>query len=176
MKKDLTLLWQHRETIFKTWKCPKLIVLLFFPHKTEGCLESCYLHPRHERWEKHPQLPKRRRFLQSVHLLLLCPTDFRPSSASFQSCKCDPKRAFYWQKKKDSYTEGRLPSLRTPMWEKKVVRIQAFYLTWSAGQSVMAVVTAACALHTQWVLQGTCSRAAIKGGGSWAQEAKNSSL
>lgn len=45
-----------------------------------------------------------------------------------------------------------------------------FCLAWSAGQSVKAVVTAACALHTQGVLQGTCSRAAIKGGGSRVQE------
>lgn len=34
-------------------------------------------------------------------------------------------------------------------------RIEVFSLPWSAGQSVTAVVTAVCALHTQWMLQGT---------------------
>lgn len=68
------------------------------------------------------------------------------------------------------------PAYGPPCEKKEVVRIQSFYLTWSAGQSVMAVVTAVCALHTQWVLQGTWSRAAIKGGGSRVQETKNSNL
>lgn len=177
MKKDLTLSWQHRETIFKTWKCPKLIVLLFIAIKQRVVWESWYFQPTHEGWEKHPQFPKRR-FLWSIQLLLLCPTDFRPIGHPW--LHLNPAsvilRGLFTQKN-NSYTEGRLPSLTTPIWEKKKVGwSEAFYLTWLAGQPVMAVVTAVCALHTQWELQGTCSRAAAKGGGSRVQVEKNSNL
>lgn len=119
MKKDLTLSWQHRETIFKTWKCPKLIVLLFIAIKQRVVWESWYFQPTHEGWEKHPQFPKRR-FLWSIQLLLLCPTDFRPIGHPW--LHLNPASVIlrgHFTQKNNSFTEGRLPSLTTPIWEKK---------------------------------------------------------
>lgn len=120
--------------------------MLFIAIKQRVVWESWYFHPTHEGWEKHPQFPKSRRFLWSIHLLLLCPADFRP--IGHPQIHLNPESVILrglFTEKNNSYTEGRVPSLTTPMWEKK-----AFYLTWSAGQSVMSVVTAASALHTQW--------------------------
>lgn len=118
MKKDLTLSWQHMGIIFKIWKCPQLIVLHFIVIK-QGCLEVLILnfHPTHEGWEKHPQFPKRKRFLWLINLLLLCLTDFRHTGHPW--LLLNPASVILrglFPEKKNSYTEGRLSSLTTPIW------------------------------------------------------------